>query len=241
MRSATLTLRAPRRAIVINPRLLGYSVRRYYDPATGQFISVDPAVDQTEASYAYAAGDPVDDSDPSGLLSLCGFGYCVSTHSFDPMASVDAAVNFGRGASFGLSDTIANWIVPGASCTVPQDAFDQFLGQAATSVAIAGGITGILRSMALRLPYTTVEGLGALGSTDAFGNISVDSGLEGQQLRETLLHEAVHSTYTKLAGTAISQATYSTAVGQVVEEWVAETFATGRPIEAVRFALGYLP
>jgi hypothetical protein len=43
------------------------SVRRYYDPATGQFLNVDPAVDQTEAPYSYAGDNPVDNADPSGL------------------------------------------------------------------------------------------------------------------------------------------------------------------------------
>jgi uncharacterized protein RhaS with RHS repeats len=52
---------------VIKPRFGGCSVRRYYDPSTGQFISVDPAVDQTEAPYAYVAGDPVNLLDPNGL------------------------------------------------------------------------------------------------------------------------------------------------------------------------------
>lgn len=49
------------------PPWRGGSVRRYYDPQTGQFISVDPAVDQTEAPYAYINGDPVDGVDPIGL------------------------------------------------------------------------------------------------------------------------------------------------------------------------------
>ena len=48
-------------------RLESSSVRRYYDPQTGQFISVDPAVDQTETPYAYVDGDPVDSTDPLGL------------------------------------------------------------------------------------------------------------------------------------------------------------------------------
>jgi RHS repeat-associated protein len=48
-------------------RLWPYSVRRYYDPGTGQFLSVDPAIDQTEAPYAYVNGDPVDLIDALGL------------------------------------------------------------------------------------------------------------------------------------------------------------------------------
>jgi RHS repeat-associated protein len=44
---------------------------RQYDPATGRFLSVDPILDtsspQTFAGYAYAAGNPVTSSDPTGL------------------------------------------------------------------------------------------------------------------------------------------------------------------------------
>lgn len=45
---------------------LVYLLARYYSPSSGQFISVDPKVDQTRQPYAYAAGDPVISSDPSG-------------------------------------------------------------------------------------------------------------------------------------------------------------------------------
>jgi len=42
-------------------------VYRYYDPSTGQFLSVDPLVDLTGQPYAYTGGDPVNATDPSGL------------------------------------------------------------------------------------------------------------------------------------------------------------------------------
>jgi RHS repeat-associated protein len=44
-----------------------YLVNRYYDPATGQFLSVDPLVDETGTPYAFTDGDPVNGSDPNGL------------------------------------------------------------------------------------------------------------------------------------------------------------------------------
>jgi hypothetical protein len=44
-------------------------VNRYYDPTTGQFVSVDPLVDLTGQPYVYAGDDPVDGSDPWGLYS----------------------------------------------------------------------------------------------------------------------------------------------------------------------------
>ena len=45
------------------------SVGRYYDPATGQFLSVDPLVAATEQPYSYAGNNPVNVTDPSGLCS----------------------------------------------------------------------------------------------------------------------------------------------------------------------------
>ncbi|MFE0733108.1 polymorphic toxin-type HINT domain-containing protein, partial [Streptomyces antibioticus] len=53
---------------------------REYDPGIGKFISVDPIIDYTRPSqingYAYADNSPVTLSDPSGLESCYGYGYC---------------------------------------------------------------------------------------------------------------------------------------------------------------------
>ena len=49
-----------------DPSGMIYLIGRYYDPATGQFVSVDPELQQTQEAYAYTGGDPVDESDPSG-------------------------------------------------------------------------------------------------------------------------------------------------------------------------------
>src|ERR1700676_190892 len=43
-------------------------VHRYYDPGTGQFLSVDPLANITGTPYAYTGGDPVNGSDPAGLM-----------------------------------------------------------------------------------------------------------------------------------------------------------------------------
>jgi RHS repeat-associated protein len=40
---------------------------RYYDPATGQFLTVDPLTAATGARYAYAGGNPITRADPLGL------------------------------------------------------------------------------------------------------------------------------------------------------------------------------
>nr|WP_169514018.1 RHS repeat-associated core domain-containing protein [Agromyces subbeticus] len=52
---------------------------RYYDEATGGFISVDPLLDLTDPqqwnAYAYAGNSPISRSDPSGLLALGATDY----------------------------------------------------------------------------------------------------------------------------------------------------------------------
>jgi RHS repeat-associated protein len=51
-----------------------YLRARYYDAATGGFMTPDPMRPQTRAPYAYSAGDPLDLADPSGMISVgvCG-------------------------------------------------------------------------------------------------------------------------------------------------------------------------
>ena len=44
-----------------------YLRARFYDPVSGQFLSVDPLVDQTREPYAYTAGNPLQQTDPLGL------------------------------------------------------------------------------------------------------------------------------------------------------------------------------
>jgi RHS repeat-associated protein len=134
-----------------DPTGLIYLIGRYYDPQSGQFLSVDPLVDETGEPYSYTGGDPVNETDPSGecisfFNIICpGSGPVTSTVSlgFNPGAGANAIVNIGRGASFGLSNTIANWISPGASCTVAGNSFDQFLGGAGTSLVGGELLSGL--------------------------------------------------------------------------------------------------
>jgi RHS repeat-associated protein len=43
---------------------------RYYDPATAQFTSRDPAVAQTRSAYGYVGDNPLNATDPAGLFSV---------------------------------------------------------------------------------------------------------------------------------------------------------------------------
>jgi RHS repeat-associated protein len=59
-----------------DPTGLVYLVNRYYDPTTGEFLSVDPDVRETGEPYAYTNDDPVNAEDPLGLdeEDVSGFG-----------------------------------------------------------------------------------------------------------------------------------------------------------------------
>jgi len=63
-----------------DPTGLIYLVNRYYDPATGQFLSVDPEVASTLQPYAYAAGNPVSETDPTGMVSARGTASWALSH-----------------------------------------------------------------------------------------------------------------------------------------------------------------
>jgi RHS repeat-associated protein len=51
-----------------------YLVHRYYDPSTGQFLSVDPELATTNQPYVYTGDDPVNETDPTGkwVVGICG-------------------------------------------------------------------------------------------------------------------------------------------------------------------------
>ena len=62
-----------------DPTGLIYLINRYYDPSTGQFLSVDPLVGITDQPYQYVGGDPINGSDPSGLTTE---GLCLSSQLY---------------------------------------------------------------------------------------------------------------------------------------------------------------
>jgi RHS repeat-associated protein len=63
---------------------LNYMIDRYYDPATDQFLSVDPLVMDTGQPYAFTGDDPLNGTDPLGNV----FG--PGAFNFSPSQSVSA-------------------------------------------------------------------------------------------------------------------------------------------------------
>lgn len=146
---------------------LDYLRAREYDPATAQFLQVDPAIDQTRQPYGYVAGDPLSSDDPTGLCkgmdgtlqdractqndffwaglgpsvyqSLCGSndGWTCAVQHLDPVY----AVLEGYGNEIKDSE---------AGCSVWQiagDGAEGVLGLAGTAAVGAGGAGSALSSL----------------------------------------------------------------------------------------------
>jgi RHS repeat-associated protein len=82
-----------------DPTGLIYLIHRYYDPSTGQFLSVDPLVEKTVAPYIYGADDPVIVVDPNGLCALSD-GVAVPG-----VGTIDGDLTLG-GVALGLSQVV---------------------------------------------------------------------------------------------------------------------------------------
>jgi len=62
-----------------------------YEPAAGQFLSMDPALSQTLQPYAYANGNPVSNADPTGRCSWTS-SRCWEYWALDSLLEIGAAV-----------------------------------------------------------------------------------------------------------------------------------------------------
>jgi hypothetical protein len=68
---------------------------RYYDPATAQFLTVDPDVATTLSPYGYVAADPLNGADPTGTTNVASsgsWGYITS----GPYAGCEESVSGGE-------------------------------------------------------------------------------------------------------------------------------------------------
>jgi hypothetical protein len=88
-------------------------VGRYYDPTTGQFISVDPLVDLTGQPYAYVAGDPISRVDPLGLwfpswadISAASGLLAIVTAEVPPVSAGFGLIALGAGAMAAHNDYV---------------------------------------------------------------------------------------------------------------------------------------
>jgi RHS repeat-associated protein len=153
---------------------LVYLRARDYDPTTAQFMTVDPALDQTHQPYGYVANDPLLTTDPQGLWSLGSIATSIGsaaayvpnawlsgaqTFVKDPNAALydvasgpigSSLVGLGDGASFGITHFITNNLLGLSSvdCQLQQSAFYtpfRVAGEVISTIATGGA--GAVRSV----------------------------------------------------------------------------------------------
>lgn len=119
-----------------------YLRARYYDPASGVFLTFDPLAELTAAPYAFAFNAPVNLSDPEGLCGLlCAAAGAVAGAVVGGVVSVGtyAIVNHGDITLQGLAAAGAGGIVGGA-ITGGCDGATLFV--VSVGCGIAGGVAG---------------------------------------------------------------------------------------------------
>jgi RHS repeat-associated protein len=113
---------------------LQYNRARYYSPESGRFISQDPLGMAGSGTnlYLYVGGDPLDATDPSGLLCI---GVCISIP--DPVALAEEAVS-----TVGEAVTYAEELASAAVSNFETSVSAAWGGFGALPGAVEGGIYG---------------------------------------------------------------------------------------------------
>ncbi len=137
-----------------DPTGLIYLRARYYDPATAQFLTRDPIEALTQQPYQYAHGDPLDETDPSGL----GCGWTSPWDCGPSLQQVgDWAAGFGDTVTFGGTKQIRrliNYEQTGDTSDIGVDQCDDFYHWG----NIGGDVANVFDSIVV--PGTIIKWLG---------------------------------------------------------------------------------
>ncbi len=146
---------------------LYYMRARYYDPISGQFCSLDPAVATTWEPYPYASDNPINRQDPTGLWGGLGFSLNFSTLSLNPLFNNP------------VTHAVANWVVQNGINVVG----NAVLGCAAAMDQVEGVIP------AYPMAQTILSGAACVGGAIAYQIEGVDFGtrLHGRPPKQSSL------------------------------------------------------
>jgi RHS repeat-associated protein len=130
-----------------------YLRTRAYDPATAQFLSVDPISSITQTPYTYSLDNPLNFYDPSGLI----FGIPGTPSTSEVVSTVTGAIGSHAGA-------IIEGVGIGASCLAgPEVCVPIALGATDLTVDSADVHAALNPSEAANLPGTVLQDLAAAG------------------------------------------------------------------------------
>jgi RHS repeat-associated protein len=127
---------------------LYYLRARFYDPATAQFVSVDPAVGMTRSPYGYVFDNPLNGYDPTGMF--CWSASCLLT---------DAGIAVGAVAVAAAVVALAPEVVVGGAIVVGTE-------EVGALVVTAAG-----EEIATTATISTIETVGGISSTEAAATV----------------------------------------------------------------------
>jgi RHS repeat-associated protein len=146
-----------------------YYRARYYDPTIGRFISRDPAgmVDGVNR-YAYVSNDPVNATDPSGLL----LSFTLNAFSKNPIPNQDAAriSSFANGVALAGASAAAAPALIGLTST-------SVLGGAGSFAAMSGSAFTTGTAVTSGVIAGTTSALTAYSLGDSGKNIALAGGV----------------------------------------------------------------
>ena len=138
-----------------------YMQHRSYDPGTGQFLSDDPLVTMTQQPYSYAADDPTNLLDPTGLTTE---GLCLSGNLYaaDSGGNIQACLVEANGnQQVGLTVTVGNYV------TESNDFLNGLSG------FISDALHLFMASAAVTYQRTTANSISALGGPFEYESASL--------------------------------------------------------------------
>lgn len=96
---------------------LQYLRARFYDPATGQFLTRDPIEGQTRQPYSYARQNPLNLVDPSGLVGELAGGGCLVGEAIQPIGGCAPGAAAGATAEVAIAAgaVITAWLAAEAA------------------------------------------------------------------------------------------------------------------------------
>ncbi|MER5636654.1 RHS repeat-associated core domain-containing protein [Kitasatospora sp. NPDC002227] len=146
-----------------------YLRARYLDPATGQFLTVDPMLTQTLSAYGYASGNPYNTTDPTGLWPGSGLWHSAQNFIHEHKDAINQVAAFAGAIGVGL--TIVSAVFP---VTAPF-----LLPLAAVSFGVSALATGALAVDACADPHASYLDCGANVAYTASAVVGAGAAVKG--------------------------------------------------------------
>ncbi len=146
---------------------LDYMVNRYYTPTSAEFLSVDPMLGSTHQPYAFANGDPLNESDPLGLKGW----YCVDNYKGHSGYTSHYFQGTNYGAPNGKCGTFLSWLSYQTQTTIQYFEFIAALGSASQGPTLLGG--GLMPPVASSATTTSEPSASSIFS--GIGNAAVSA------------------------------------------------------------------